>query len=43
VKDEHEFFDAQRLDWTPAAGSPGVGERVLAAGPDPAAQVTGPI
>jgi hypothetical protein len=39
VKDEHEFFDVRALAWTPADGSPGVTERVLAARPDPAAGV----
>lgn len=33
MKDEHEFFDAGAVPWTDAAGSPGVSERVLSAGP----------
>lgn len=40
MKEEHEFFDVRALAWTPADGSPGVTERVLAAGPDPAADLT---
>jgi hypothetical protein len=40
VKDEHEFLDAQGLAWTEAPQSPGVSERVLSAGPDPAVELT---
>ncbi|WNI14348.1 cupin domain-containing protein [Actinacidiphila sp. ITFR-21] len=40
MKEEREFFDAGRLAWRPAAGSPGVTERVLSAGPDPVTELT---
>ncbi|WP_329455070.1 cupin domain-containing protein [Streptomyces sp. NBC_01497] len=32
MKDEHEFYDASTLDWSPAEGSPGVTERMLSDG-----------
>lgn len=32
VKQEHEFFDTSDLEWTPAAGSDGVSEKVLSRG-----------
>ncbi|MEW2548131.1 cupin domain-containing protein [Streptomyces sp. NPDC047002] len=32
MKSEHEFFDTSTQEWTPAQGSPGVAERVLARG-----------
>jgi hypothetical protein len=40
VKDEHEFLDSARVPWRPAAGSPGVSERVLSAGPDAEVELT---
>jgi hypothetical protein len=40
VKDEREFFDVGQVAWRQAAGSPGVSERVLSAGPDPAVELT---
>jgi hypothetical protein len=40
MKDEHEFRDAGQVPWTQAAGSPGVSERVLSAGPDTGVELT---
>ncbi|WP_329129515.1 cupin domain-containing protein [Streptomyces sp. NBC_01476] len=40
MREEHEFFDTEQVPWRDAAGSPGVSERVLSSGPDPAVELT---
>ncbi|BBA99808.1 hypothetical protein RVR_6591 [Actinacidiphila reveromycinica] len=40
MKDEREFYDAAEVAWREDAGAPGVGERRLSAGADPAVEQT---
>lgn len=40
MKDEHEFLPTREVPWREAADAPGVSERVLSAGPDPARELT---
>ncbi|SEF80607.1 ChrR Cupin-like domain-containing protein [Actinacidiphila yanglinensis] len=40
MKDEHEFHDTAALPWHADPGAPGVSERRLSAGPDPATELT---
>ncbi|MEW1861023.1 cupin domain-containing protein [Streptomyces sp. NPDC088194] len=40
MKDEREFHDTAGVPWRAAEGAPGVSERPLSAGPDPAVEQT---
>jgi hypothetical protein len=40
MKDEREFHDTAPMPWRADPGAPGVSERVLSAGPDPAVELT---